>query len=248
MARISVKAVAVGGAVDIIATNILMLPIVVSLVSTPAVASLPSAKQTDALSDAMMASPTLYTSGLLLGSVCSVFGGWVAARIAGRDEMVHGALSAFACIIFGIYGLIAYPGALEAWEHAAFFVLTPALGAFGGLVRTRQKRNATSAASDFETLPRPTLRRWERGIYVANRILLAFWVLLFVFFVVIAAHGHGSGNTDELIGGILISILAGVTAVLFFVAGRALQASRRRHWWMHGAAVSLTLLSVLLAI
>lgn len=46
---------------------------------------------------------------LLLGALCSVLGGYVAARLAARSELVNGALSAFLCIAFGLYALATRP-------------------------------------------------------------------------------------------------------------------------------------------
>ena len=85
-----------------------------------------------------------YVVGLLLGSACSVLGGYVAARIAKRDELLNGALSAVLCIAFGVYAWIKGIGDASPTTHAAFLALSPALGAFGGYLRQRAKPPAPS--------------------------------------------------------------------------------------------------------
>jgi hypothetical protein len=70
--------------------------------------------------------------------MCSVLGGYVAARIAKRGELLNGALSAYLCIGVGVYGMIAGHSAIPLWQHLVAFVGSPILGALGGYLWMRQ--------------------------------------------------------------------------------------------------------------
>lgn len=82
-------------------------------------------------------------------------------------------------------------------------------------------------------------------MYLVNRVLSVCSALFLLLFVMIAAHGHGSGDTNTLTGAIVVSVVAFSMAVLYFAAGRALAAGQKRHWLFHGGAWTLTLLVVL---
>src|SRR5262245_37680030 len=128
--RLSLKAIAVGGVVDIVATNLAAIPLVIGVIAQNAT-TLAVPPTDDAIMAAMGSSPTLFTAGLVLGSFCTMLGGWVAARIAGRDELLHGALSGYLCVAASLYAWFRGTGDLAAWERFAFIVLSPALGALG---------------------------------------------------------------------------------------------------------------------
>ena len=142
MSRVSFKAVIVGGVADVVATNILAIPVVVYAFIVAGIAHLPKAEQTPALMDAMQNRPGLYLLGLVLGSICSVFGGYLAARIAKHDEVLNGALSSYLCLAFGAYAMVKGTIPTAPLLHAVFLALSPALGAIGGYLRIRGARPA----------------------------------------------------------------------------------------------------------
>jgi MFS family permease len=141
----SLAAITVGGIVDIVATFAAAIPLMVYAAVQSGMSSLPQEEQADAIVQAMEASSGLQTAGWALGVLASVLGGYVAARIARRDEVVHGALSAFLCIALGVYALASDTGNTHVWQHVAGFVLSPALGALGGYLRQR-RTNPSDAA------------------------------------------------------------------------------------------------------
>ena len=49
-----------------------------------------------------MASTLLFISSPILGGLCSVLGGYVAARIAKHDELLKGELSSILCVASGL--------------------------------------------------------------------------------------------------------------------------------------------------
>jgi hypothetical protein len=138
---ISATAVVVGGVVDIVATNVLLAPVAIVFFAGLAT-GMPAPEQTAAFTKALTSNPTLYLVSLILGCAASALGGWSAARIAQRAELLNGALSAFACVGLGIYGMVKNPGVVPLWQHIAFLVLSPALGASGALIRIRQRQSA----------------------------------------------------------------------------------------------------------
>jgi hypothetical protein len=87
-------------------------------------------------------STVFYVSYAILGGICSVFGGYVSARIAKHDELLNGALSSILCVGGGMYAVISGSAADDLWMHLLFLPLSPTLGALGGFLRTRQGRLA----------------------------------------------------------------------------------------------------------
>jgi hypothetical protein len=68
--------------------------------------------------------------------------GYVAARVAGRGELINGALTSLGYIAVGLYSIATSPGGelpiLDALDIAA----APLIGALGGYLRLRQRRRA----------------------------------------------------------------------------------------------------------
>lgn len=64
--------------------------------------------------------------------------GYVSARIAQHDELLNGALSPIPCVAGGTYAVISGRAADDLWMHLVFLPLSPALGALGGYLRSRQ--------------------------------------------------------------------------------------------------------------
>lgn len=76
----------------------------------------------------------------LYGVVFALAGGYVAARLAGRNEIAHA--SAVACIlaVIATVSLVAQPGHGSLWSQiAALGFMTPAV-VFGGVLRARQMK------------------------------------------------------------------------------------------------------------
>ncbi|WP_441238716.1 hypothetical protein [Bradyrhizobium sp. 930_D9_N1_4] len=132
MHRVSPKGVAIGNITDIVATYVVMLP---PMVYFAIWSGLPVAT-------IFKESTALYVSYVILGGACSVLGGYVSARIAGHDELLNGALSSILCIGGGIYAVIGGSAAEDLWMHLVFLPLSPALGALGGYLRSRQTARA----------------------------------------------------------------------------------------------------------
>ena len=145
MRRLSILGVAVGGAVDILATNVASLPIVIYASTQIGLLSIPKAEQTAALMAYLKGNFALYALLTVLGCLCSVLGGYVAALIARRAELLNGAASAFLCVGLGIWTMVQGNEQVPTWLHVLLLPLSPGLGALGGYLRARQVRARVTA-------------------------------------------------------------------------------------------------------
>jgi hypothetical protein len=247
-----VKGVVLGATSDIVATNVLLAPVAVFFYARLD-QSLPAAEKSAAFTRAFTDDPQLYLIGMILGCTASIFGGWVAARTARRAELLNGALSAVACIGFGIYGMTTRADVVPLWQHLAFFALSPALGAFGGVIRRRQHARAEREAPDIaalmleaanEGLPSPApaeeeLRGLARALYVGNRIVAGIGVLGFLLFGLVGLAGYTEHKSSLMLGSAIICLFVAAVVVLLQVAARLLRTGRRAHWAYHGGALAV---------
>jgi hypothetical protein len=74
----------------------------------------------------------------LSGLLCMTAGGYVAAWIARRAEVWHGALAAWPSVALGLAALGGGTASKTAWSDVAAWVLAPVVGAFGGYLRRRR--------------------------------------------------------------------------------------------------------------
>jgi hypothetical protein len=142
MKQISVKGIVVGAIADIVATSLLAIPVVMIAAAKIDLLHVAKEQQTRVLLSAIHATPSLYIAQLLLGSFCSLLGGYLAARIARRSELLNGALSAFLCVGLGVYALATGRDTTGPWASALFFGLSPVLGAAGGYLYRRRSLSA----------------------------------------------------------------------------------------------------------
>ena len=148
MRQLSPVGVIVGAVTDIVATNVAALPLGIAAgiklaASTPGLAQLPKAEQSRLVLDTLQHTASLHVASLVIGAACSVLGGYVAARVAKRGEVLNGALSALLCVGIGVYAVATGKTAATTGplQQAAMFVGSPALGALGGYLRLRGTRS-----------------------------------------------------------------------------------------------------------
>ena len=125
----------IGSVTDILATNLVTIPVVVYLTISHNLAAIPKDQVSSALMQILRNDPVLFSTQLLLGSLCSVLGGYVSARIAKRNEVLNGALASFLCVGSGLYALLFSAASAPLWQHLLSFVTSPALASFGGYLR-----------------------------------------------------------------------------------------------------------------
>jgi hypothetical protein len=136
MRNISLHAVTGGGFVDVAGTFVSVLVVTIGAAVSTLESSAPI--QSSGGLAAVPYGPGILAAMLVLGTIWSIIGGYVAAWIAKREEVLHGLLSSYFCVGLGIYGLFAGHGSIPLWMHVFGFTAAPALGAFGGLLRARQ--------------------------------------------------------------------------------------------------------------
>lgn len=80
-----------------------------------------------------------------------VVAGYVAALVAGRDEIKHGAMLGAVMVTVQVFSFAAYLGSSLNWQTAVGFVLTVVAPTLGGWLRAWQKENK-AAGEDFRDL------------------------------------------------------------------------------------------------
>ena len=142
MKRISILGVLLGGIVDVVATNILAVPLVVYILITRVnFLSIPPEEATQSVTRAIQNDGFLFIIQLAIGSACSIFGGYTAALLAKHDELLNGALSAYLCVAIGIYSMLSGTVTESIWLGLLGFILSPALGLVGGYLRLMQVKS-----------------------------------------------------------------------------------------------------------
>jgi hypothetical protein len=128
MERISLKGVAIGSIADIVSSNLIGLLLAAYFL----ISSVPSGLADGSAVQSLLANGSYRASAIILGALCSVFGGYVSARIAGHDDVLNGALSSVLCVGFGVYALLSGSAAGHLGQHLALLPMSVALGALGG--------------------------------------------------------------------------------------------------------------------
>jgi hypothetical protein len=89
--------------------------------------------------------PTGLVLCLVVGFGSTVFGGFIAGRIAGHSEVTHGALVGALGILFGLLFMSQYP----LWFNAVSFATTVPYGMLGGWLAVSPRKNVHERAGGF---------------------------------------------------------------------------------------------------
>jgi hypothetical protein len=144
MRNVSLNAVSVGGLADVVGT-LVSTTVVVFVIGIATLDTSGPIQSSGALMP--LKAPWYLAATFVLGTLWSVIGGYIAAWIAKREEVLHGALSSYFCVALGIYGLFAGHGTIPLWMHVFGFTAAPGLGALGGLLRARQVNHAQTRSA-----------------------------------------------------------------------------------------------------
>lgn len=147
MKRISIKAVLIGGVVDVFSTMVLALPLSFYVISRLDITHIPQERLSAAVTAAMHGNPWIYGIQLALGMAGSVLGGYVAGLIARHDHTLNGALSAWLCIAMGIYTVAAGKSTYSVGVDILMFALSPVLGYCGGYIGQRRSSRASQGTA-----------------------------------------------------------------------------------------------------
>jgi hypothetical protein len=139
--KISYKAVIISGLVDVIASAIIGLLLALYLSVHYSFYLLPADEMTEKVKDMMHHVP-FYQISILIGSLVSIYAGYLAASIAKRQELLHGALSSFLCITMGVISLLS--DSSDFLSHLMFMFLSPLLGLAGGYIYLSHKKKTGS--------------------------------------------------------------------------------------------------------
>ena len=150
MQKVSIKGVLIGGVTDIVATNILFFPLMVYAMITKGLLELPPEEMEVALFAVFQDDILLFSVSTIFGSIASVLGGYTAAAIAKRHQVLNGALSAYLCIGFLFYSLTSGISPLPVWRQVVFLPLSPLLGMLGGYLRLRRIHRHSPSPRDLD--------------------------------------------------------------------------------------------------
>jgi hypothetical protein len=145
--RVSILGVFVGGVADVMTSFLLDLPFATYLTLQHMSNSGPVAVAAETTYAWIHAHPVIHLTEMLLGFLCSVFGGYAAAAIAGHDERLNGTLSCYLCVGLGLALMPLEFSKDPWWLHALFLCLSPLLAFLGGDLRLRQRMRKLNIAA-----------------------------------------------------------------------------------------------------
>jgi hypothetical protein len=120
---------------DILSTNVAMFPVLIYVLAS---AGVNADTAVGSMTKILKASTLLFISSPILGGLCSVLGGYVAARVAKHDELLNGGLSSILCVASGVYALVSGSAGGHLWVQLMYLPLSVALGTLGGILRAQQ--------------------------------------------------------------------------------------------------------------
>lgn len=146
MGKISLKGVVIGGITDIVATNILAIPLIAYVIAAFGLSHLPPDQMSIAIVSTIHDHWPLHLVQATTGIGCSILGGYVAARLARRGELLNGTLSSFLCVGIGIYSIITGQATETPIAAIVALVSSPVFALLGGYLRSMQGRKAALAS------------------------------------------------------------------------------------------------------
>ncbi len=153
MKRVSVLAVVIGAAIDVIVSVLATMPFSFMAMFRMALAN-PSVKFTTGLVlAAVHSSPLLYGGAVLCVLACSLLAGAVAASLAKHDQVLNGAMSSFITVLLNAYHLVSGTRSNTVWITALMLLASPGIGALGGYLILRRCRYGLATPSSGDGLP-----------------------------------------------------------------------------------------------
>jgi putative membrane protein (TIGR04086 family) len=143
--KISIKGALIGGIVDVVSSVVLAMPISIYEVAKLDLSNVPKDQAGSMAASALHANASLHAAELAIGLCCSMLGGYVAARLAGHDELLNGAASALLCVVLGLVTVGLGMDKNPLWAQFLLFVASPVFGLIGGYLRLRQTHRVQPA-------------------------------------------------------------------------------------------------------
>lgn len=139
MSRISFKAVWIGAVTDMVSSTVSGALIAIAFVVILHITRTPNDPLDWVLLKPENQNSLLYGIQVIVGAVCSILAGFVAAWVAQHDELLNGALSSFASVLLGLFVTAADRDPHLHLTHILLLVASPLLGLLGGYLRHRLK-------------------------------------------------------------------------------------------------------------
>jgi len=141
MRRLAIRSIIVGGLVDVFASNFFgtISQVVVLLILSIRHTSLEDAPAATRV--IVAGSALFFAAQLVIGALCSVLGGYIAARLARHDERLNGAFSSVLSVVSGIVVIAIGHNPEHFIQHVLILPLKPIFGYAGGYLRERQVRS-----------------------------------------------------------------------------------------------------------
>lgn len=138
MKNISFKGIILGSITDIVASNICGIPAILYVFYFVHSSGVSSEKFAATALKVLNENQLFHAYYIVTGSLCSILGGYVAARIAKHDEILNAALASFLCVSAGMITILSKASPDPMWQQIVLLFLSSALSAFGGKLRLRQ--------------------------------------------------------------------------------------------------------------
>jgi len=122
--KISIKAVLAGGAADVLGSIILVSLLCTYVALANGMTDGRPEVVAPMIRNIIHKSPLLFGIQTTMGLLCSILGGYIAARIAGEDEVENAIAASLVFVFFGIYALVA-GGEDAVWLNAFSTIITP---------------------------------------------------------------------------------------------------------------------------
>jgi Mg2+/citrate symporter len=137
--KVSFLGFLVGGIVDVVSSNIWGIAITVYIVISYKLLSAAPAQITLRVLQIMKIDPWIIAANMFVGGLCSILGGYIGALIAKHDELLNGALSAYLCVLIGLFSIITGAYSTSLIVALLSLLIDPLLCMFGGYLRLLQR-------------------------------------------------------------------------------------------------------------
>ncbi len=144
MRRIAIRSIIVGGLIDLFASSFLGAVSVVFVLLLLSIAHTDPDHNSDAVAQ-VVHGPAFICAQIVIGAGCSLLGGYIAARLARRDELLNGTLSSFLSVGSGIVSIAVGHDPAHLTLQLLILPLKPILGFAGGYLRQKEVRSKISA-------------------------------------------------------------------------------------------------------
>lgn len=135
--KVSILGITVGSITDVGLSGIFGALLMSRL--APAAANLPPEQYQQLVESLMFNDLKLHLTVFIVGGIFSTLGGFVAAKIAKRHELLNGALASFLCVGSGFLSLLDGNSTFPLWLQLLSIIISPLLALLGGYICLRYK-------------------------------------------------------------------------------------------------------------